>query len=69
MAEAHPLGSITKHSPTPIVILGLDPGIREASSSAAGVGRAALSRFLNPFRLPEAGSRPQDDVQAERRGG
>ena len=28
MGEAHAPGSITKHSPIPIVILGLDPGIR-----------------------------------------
>ncbi len=61
-----PGGSITTTHPTPVVILGLDPGIRRASASAAEVVILGASSVPNPFTgCPDAADprvKPEDDA-------
>ncbi len=61
-----PRSSITTTHPAPVVIVGLDPGIRRASASAAEVVILGASSVPNPFTgCPDAADprvKPEDDA-------
>ena len=66
MGEAHAPGSITKHSPIPIVILGLDPGIRCIWQPVKGLRgretRGVAASALHNSGVADPRVKPEDDA-------